>query len=90
MGSAQTKHVVIVGGGFAGIACAQQLARNSEVHVTLVHHTTISFNRSSIRLLRRNWPPKTLASRWGGFSSSFPTSIPKWRRLALSTRSPAA
>jgi len=36
MGSAQTKHVVIVGGGFAGIACAQQLARNSEVHVTQV------------------------------------------------------
>jgi len=30
------KHVVIVGGGFAGVACAQQLARNNEVHVTLV------------------------------------------------------
>src|SRR6516165_5624431 len=31
-----TKHVVIVGGGFAGVGCAQQLARNREVHVTLV------------------------------------------------------
>ena len=31
-----TKHVVIVGGGFAGVGCAQQLARNLEVHVTLV------------------------------------------------------
>ena len=30
------KHVVIVGGGFAGVGCAQQLARNHEVHVTLV------------------------------------------------------
>ena len=30
------KHVVIVGGGFAGVACAQQLARNHDVHVTLV------------------------------------------------------
>ena len=31
-----TKHVVIVGGGFAGVACAEQLARNHDVHVTLV------------------------------------------------------
>jgi NADH dehydrogenase len=31
-----TKHVVIVGGGFAGVGCAQQLARNHEVRVTLV------------------------------------------------------
>jgi len=31
-----TKHVVIVGGGFAGVACAQQLARNHDAHVTLV------------------------------------------------------
>ena len=31
-----TKHIVIVGGGFAGVGCAQQLARNREVHVTLV------------------------------------------------------
>jgi NADH:ubiquinone reductase (H+-translocating) len=30
------KHVVIVGGGFAGVGCAQQLARNHQVHVTLV------------------------------------------------------
>jgi len=36
MGSAQTKHVVIVGGGFAGIGCAHQLARSSKVHVTLI------------------------------------------------------
>jgi NADH dehydrogenase len=27
---------VIVGGGFAGVGCAQQLARNREVHVTLL------------------------------------------------------
>jgi NADH:ubiquinone reductase (H+-translocating) len=31
-----TKHVVIVGGGFAGVGCAQQLAHNHQVHVTLV------------------------------------------------------
>jgi len=31
-----TKHVVIVGGGFAGIGCAQHLARSNKVHVTLV------------------------------------------------------
>jgi NADH dehydrogenase len=36
MESAQTKHVVIVGGGFAGIGCAGHLARNRKVNVTLV------------------------------------------------------
>ena len=29
-------HVVVVGGGFAGIACAQALARNGDVRVTLL------------------------------------------------------
>jgi NADH:ubiquinone reductase (H+-translocating) len=31
-----TKNVVIVGGGFAGVGCAQQLARNRKVQVTLL------------------------------------------------------
>jgi len=30
------KHVVIVGGGFAGLACARKLAKHSEVRVTLL------------------------------------------------------
>jgi NADH:quinone reductase (non-electrogenic) len=30
------KHVVIVGGGFAGIACARELARHSHLHITLL------------------------------------------------------
>ncbi len=29
-------HVVIVGGGFAGVGCAKRLARHDDVHVTLV------------------------------------------------------
>ena len=29
-------HVVIVGGGFAGVGCARRLARREDVHVTLV------------------------------------------------------
>jgi len=37
MASAEpTKHVVIVGGGFAGSGCAQELARHRELRVTLV------------------------------------------------------
>ena len=30
------RHVVVVGGGFAGIACAQRLAKQDDVHVTLI------------------------------------------------------
>ena len=30
------RHVVVVGGGFAGIACAQRLAKQDDVHVTLL------------------------------------------------------
>ena len=30
------KHVVIVGGGFAGLSCARKLAGRSEIHVTLI------------------------------------------------------
>lgn len=30
------KHVVIVGGGFAGLGCARKLASNPDVHVTLI------------------------------------------------------
>ncbi len=31
-----TRHVVIVGGGFAGLGCAQRLAKHDQVHVTLI------------------------------------------------------
>src|SRR5689334_3396168 len=30
------RHVVVVGGGFAGIACAERLAKQDDVHVTLL------------------------------------------------------
>src|SRR5258708_2650943 len=30
------KHVTIVGGGFAGLNCAQSLSTNSNVHITLI------------------------------------------------------
>jgi NADH dehydrogenase len=33
---AEPKHVVIVGGGFAGIACARKLAKSDDVTVTLI------------------------------------------------------
>lgn len=34
--SGPRSHVVIVGGGFAGIACAKRLAEHDDVHVTLI------------------------------------------------------
>jgi len=30
------RHVVVVGGGFAGLGCARELARHDDVHVTLI------------------------------------------------------
>ena len=30
------KHVVIVGGGFAGLACARKLAKSGDVRITLI------------------------------------------------------
>src|SRR5215831_8051515 len=34
--SGAKKHVVIVGGGFAGLSCARKLAENDAIHVTLI------------------------------------------------------
>jgi len=34
--ASRLKHVVIVGGGFAGLACARKLASSDDVHVTLL------------------------------------------------------
>ena len=36
MSTAAEKHVVIVGGGFAGVACARELSRHRGVHTTLI------------------------------------------------------
>jgi NADH:ubiquinone reductase (H+-translocating) len=36
MSPSPRSHVVIVGGGFAGIACARRLAEHDDVHVTLI------------------------------------------------------
>src|SRR5690242_11203053 len=42
MSAGEHRHVVIVGGGFAGLGCAQKLADHDDVHVTLLdrnnHH----------------------------------------------------
>jgi NADH:ubiquinone reductase (H+-translocating) len=35
-GDSEKRHVVIVGGGFAGLGCAQRLAERDDVHVTLI------------------------------------------------------
>ena len=36
MSDADKRHVVVVGGGFAGLGCAQQLAGHDAIHVTLI------------------------------------------------------
>ncbi|HEX4672316.1 MAG TPA: NAD(P)/FAD-dependent oxidoreductase [Solirubrobacteraceae bacterium] len=36
MSGSEGRHVVIIGGGFAGLGCAQQLAKHDDVHVTLI------------------------------------------------------
>jgi len=65
-------HVVIVGGGFAGLACARELAKSDQVRVTLIDKNnfhqftpllyqvaTAELGTSDIRRLRElavHWP----------------------------------
>jgi len=73
MGSAQTKHVVIVGGGFAGIACAQQLARNSEVHVTQVdQHNYHQFQPLFYQVATAQLAPEDIGFSLGRVFLKFP------------------
>jgi glycine/D-amino acid oxidase-like deaminating enzyme len=42
-------HVVIVGGGFAGLACARKLAKSGDVRVTLIDsNNSHAYRRSSL------------------------------------------
>jgi len=41
------KHIVIIGGGFAGVNLAEQMRNKKGVHITLVDKTTITFSRPS-------------------------------------------
>ena len=47
------KHVVIVGGGFAGLNCARKLAANPDVRVTLLDKN----NYQQFQPLLYQWPP---------------------------------
>ena len=52
---AETPHVVIVGGGFAGIGCARELAKHHGVRVTAIdRHDYQQFMPCSTRLRPRS------------------------------------
>jgi len=62
-----TKHVVIVGGGFAGVGCAEQLARNREVHVTLVdQHNYHQFQPLFYQVATAQLAPEDVGFSLGG------------------------
>jgi NADH:ubiquinone reductase (H+-translocating) len=62
--TAPMKHVVIVGGGFAGVACANHLARSGKVRVTLVDR----HNYHQFQPLFYQLATSQLAARDVGFS----------------------
>ena len=70
--------VVVVGGGFAGVACARALAKHDDVDVTLDRPatTTTSSSRCSTRWRRRCWRPATSPIRFARSPRSTATSTP--------------
>ena len=67
-------HVVIVGGGFAGVGCAKRLARHDDVRVTLVDRNNYhQFSRCSTRWRRPSWRRATSRSRCASSSATTPT-----------------
>ena len=80
------RHIVIVGGGFGGLACARALA-GAGVHVTLIDKvTTISSSRCCTRSLRPHCRPLTLPSQSDACSRQPKTSTSSWLRSRVSRR----
>ena len=68
-------HVVIVGGGFAGVGCARRLAEHDDVRVTLsTATTTTSSSRCSTRWRRRSSRRATSPTRCASCSATTRTS----------------
>ena len=85
----ERKRVVIIGGGFAGIAAAHAL-RHADAEVVLIdRHNHHIFQPCSIRWLRRSSLPPRSLRRFVSLRRSSETSLYSWRRSPASMLLPA-
>ena len=80
------RHVVIVGGGFAGLGCAQKLADHDDVHVTLIDRN----NYHQFQPLLYQVATSQLAAERHRAFAARRVRRPGERRRASSPRSPAS
>jgi cation diffusion facilitator CzcD-associated flavoprotein CzcO len=75
------KHVVIVGGGFAGLGCARKLAGRDDIRVTLIDkHNYHQFQPLFYRSPPASSPPPTSPPACASRSTSTTTWPSRWAR----------
>ena len=74
-------HVVIVGGGFAGLGCARRLAKRADIHVTLIdRHNYHQFQPLFYQVATCQLAPPTSPPASASRSASTGTWPSRWAR----------
>ena len=75
------KHVVIVGGGFAGLGCARKLASHPDVRVTLLDKNNYhQFQPLLYQVAGSALSPAMLPSTYATCCSDIPTLTSRWAK----------